>query len=194
MTRLTRLCRAVGVGLAVAAATLSMTQVAHAEPEPAPPTLPTVAAKLAPPTGNKVYLVGHATGVQIYKCSSTPTGPAWTLLAPEANLVADNGDFVAKHFAGPTWQAKDGSSVVATRAADPVTVDETAIPWLLLRVTKASPGREGDRLALTTFIQRVNTTGGLAPTSGCGASTLNTETRVNYTADYFFWKATGGAR
>ena len=38
MTRLTRLCRAVGVGLAVATATLSLTQVAHAEP--APPTLP----------------------------------------------------------------------------------------------------------------------------------------------------------
>ena len=50
----------------------------------------------------------------------------------------------------------------------------------------------GDRLARTTFIQRINTVGGLAPETGCGASTLNTETRVDYQADYVFWKATGG--
>ena len=74
-----------------------------------------------------------------------------------------------------------------------MTVDKTAIPWLLLRATKTTAGRDGDRLAHTTFIQRVNTVGGLAPTSGCSASTLNTETRVDYKADYFFWKATGGA-
>jgi hypothetical protein len=173
---------------------LSLTQVAHAEPEPTPPTLSGDAAKLAAPAGNKAYLVGHAKGVQIYKCTSTntPTGTviAWTLLAPDATLVADNGDFVAKHFAGPTWQAKDGSSVVATRAADPVTVDQTAIPWLLLKATKTTQG-DGGRLALTTYIQRVKTTGGLAPTTGCDATKLGTETRVDYTADYFFYKKTG---
>jgi hypothetical protein len=127
MTRFTRLCRAVGVGLAVAAASLSMAQVAHAEP--APPTLPGDAAKLAPPAGNKIFLVAHATGVQIYKCTNTPNGPAWTLLAPEANLVGNNDkNVIVKHSAGPTWTATDGSSVVAARVEDPVTVDKTAIP------------------------------------------------------------------
>ena len=40
MTRLTRLCRAVGVGLAVATATLAMTHAANAAPPP-PPDVPT---------------------------------------------------------------------------------------------------------------------------------------------------------
>ena len=97
-----------------------------------------------------------------------------------------------KHSAGPTWTATDGSSVVAARVGDPVTVDQSAIPWLLLQATKTTVGRDGDRLAHTTFIQRVNTHDGLAPATGCDASKLDTQTRVGYTADYYFWKATAG--
>ena len=51
----------------------------------------------------------------------------------------------------------------------------------------------GDRLTHTTFIQRVNTVGGLAPTDRCNGSTSGTVKEVPYKADYFFWKATGGA-
>ena len=47
----------------------------------------------------------------------------------------------------------------------------------------------GIRLTVTTYIQRVNTTGGLAPTSGCDASTVGTVAKVPYTADYYFYKA-----
>jgi hypothetical protein len=185
MTRLTRLCRAVGVGLAVAATTLSVTGVAHAEP--APPNLGSAPA-IAVPAGNKVFLVGKvSTGVQIYKC----TAAGWTFDHPEATLVGDNGKEIIKHFAGPTWQAKDGSTVKAAVQEPRVTVDPTAIPWLLLKTTSAVAGPGGDRLAHTTYIQRVNTGGGVAPTSGCDASTVGKEARVGYTADYYFWKATG---
>src|SRR4051794_18113008 len=82
MTRLTRLCRAMGVGVAVAAATLSMTQVAHADPAPPPIPPPTVPSAIAVDTKtNEVFLVGHvavvnnvSTGVQIYKCQSGTDG------------------------------------------------------------------------------------------------------------------------
>jgi hypothetical protein len=185
MTRLTRLCRTVGVGLAVAAATLSTTQVAHAAP--APPALPQGAENIAPPAGNKVFLVGHATGVQIYRCNGTQ----WAFEAPRADLVGDNGQLVTTHFAGPTWQAKDGSTTKGS-VQQRATVDASAIPWLLLKAT-AQAGPDGDRLARTTFIQRVNTVGGLAPTDACNGSTSGTVREVPYTADYFFWKATGGA-
>lgn len=48
-------------------------------------------------------------------------------------------------------------------------------------------GPDGDRLAQTTFIQRVATTGGLAPAAGeCEAGA---QVEVPYTADYYFWKA-----
>ena len=102
MTRLTRLCRAVGVGLAVATATLSMTQVAHAAPAP-----PAVPAALCQPAGNEAFLVGKAKGVQIYKCTVTAERHTfmWTFVQPRADLLTDNGQ-VIKHYAGPTWTAE----------------------------------------------------------------------------------------
>jgi hypothetical protein len=113
------------------------------------------------PAGNKIFLVGHATGVQIYSCSNGAWGPAST---PRATLVDDKRKVVATHFGGPTWQARDGSAVVGARvngvdARDP----KKAIPWLLLKVASTAPGPRGDQFVKTTFIQRVNTSGGVAP-------------------------------
>jgi hypothetical protein len=158
-----------------------MTQVANAEQVArAKPAEPEVPSKIAVPAGNKLFLVGHAKGVQIYTCNGTGTG--WGPATPDAKLFDDKGKFVADHFAGPTWQYK-GSKVVATRV-DGVTVDTTAIPWLLLKATSTTPGQFGN----TTFIQRVKTAGGLAPTTPCTPGEVKP---VDYTADYYFWKATG---
>lgn len=183
MSRLPQLFRVVAVGVAAVAATLSMTQVASAEP--AGPALPPE-SPIAVPAGNKVFLVGRATGVQIYECNGT----AWAFVAPRADLVGDNGKLVTTHFAGPTWQAKDGSKVVGALVAR-VDVGPGAIPWLLLRAASTAAGPDGDRLAGTTFIQRVNTTGGLAPTSPCDSTNAGEVAEIPYTADYYFWKKTG---
>lgn len=151
------------------------------------PPAPEVPGDIAVPEGSKLFLVGHAVGVQIYSC----IGASWTFVAPRADVYADNGKLIMTHFGGPTWQARDGSSVVAARV-NGVTVDPTAIPWLLLRATSTSAGDDGGRLAKTTYIQRINTTGGLAPpASDCSPSTAGEIREVPYTADYFFWKATG---
>jgi hypothetical protein len=180
MTRFARSCRALVVGIVAAAATMSMTQVANAEP--AGPTLPPGTENIAVPAGNKVFLVGHATGVQIYKCNGT----TWTFVEPRAELVDDKGKLVTTHFAGPTWQAK-GSTVVGS-VEERATPDATAIPWLRLKATSTTPGRLGN----TTFIQRVTTTGGLQPAAAdCNAGTKDKVTEVQYTADYYFWKKTG---
>ena len=45
-----------------------------------------------------------------------------------------------------------------------------AIPWLLLNAASTAPGPRGDQFVKTTFIQRVNTKGGLAPTTSCTAN------------------------
>ena len=37
--------------------------------------------------------------------------PAWTLKAPDAQLIDKKGKPFGKHFAGPSWQASDGSSI-----------------------------------------------------------------------------------
>jgi hypothetical protein len=115
-------------------------------------------------------------------------GYAWGLVAPRATLYDDNGKPIVSHFGGPTWQATDGSTVVGQRV-DGVTVDATAIPWLLLSATSTSAGPDGARLVETTFIQRIATTGGLnPPAADCNAETAGTVVEVPYTADYYFWK------
>src|SRR6266508_442099 len=90
-----------------------------------------------------------------------------------------------------TQVAKDGSRAVG-HLVDSVTVDATAIPWLLLSAS-TTPGPDGDRLVATTYIQRIATTGGLAPPAvDCNAATAVTVAEVPYTADYYFWKHTDG--
>src|SRR5512133_2997531 len=107
MFRLSRLLGTLAVGLAAAAAALSTTQVASAAPDPNP-------SEIMVPLGNSVFLVGHATGTQNYKCDSTGK---WAFDAPEADLFDDDGKLVVKHFRGPTWQATvDGSTVTGAVA------------------------------------------------------------------------------
>jgi FtsP/CotA-like multicopper oxidase with cupredoxin domain len=162
-------------GAAAIAAALSLAGAAQA-------SVP-VPSDIAVPAGNKPFLVGHASGVQIYTCGSS----GWTS-APRANLYDDRGRLIATHFAGPSWQTKDGSTVVGQVEAK-VTVDPTAIPWLRLKAASTTPGRLGG----TTYIQRIATAGGLSPAAAdCSADTLGTVKEVPYTADYVFWKRVGG--
>jgi hypothetical protein len=157
------------------------------KPEP----IPTVPPAIKVPAGHVKYWEGHAFGTQNYTCQQTATGYAWTLVAPDATLVDDHGKKIMSHYAGPTWKAKDGSTVVGARV-DGVTVSPTAIPWLLLRAASTTEGpHNGDRLTETTYIQRINTTGGLAPSTGCDAGHLGEARNVEYTADYYFYRARG---
>src|SRR5262245_44561988 len=168
--------------LAAMAALSLVAQVAMAGP-PSPTGVP---GQIQPDTdSNKVFLIGHGVGVQIYTCN----GAVWSAAVPRANLYGDNGKLIIKHFAGPSWQATDGSKAVGT-VVNKVTVDPSAIPWVLLSAT-TTPGPDGDRLVDTTFIQRLDTTGGLTPPAAdCNAATAGTVVEVPYTAEYVFWKHT----
>lgn len=154
---------------------------------------PDVPAAIQVPDGNKVSFHAYAVGVQIYVATPSATDPAvfvWTFKAPEAVLFApeeddcdDDAEIVGIHYAGPTWESVSGSKVVGARVAG-VTVDPTAIPWLLLRAAST----EGHGIfKRTTFVQRVNTTGGLAPATP--PTQAGQEARVPYTADYYFFRA-----
>jgi len=162
-----------------------------------PPDVPHV---IQVPAGNRVFRAGHAIGTQDYVCLST--GWASPAFGPQATLFNADDDQIITHFLSPnpqesntprpTWQDSHDTSTVW---GNPIpgasyTPDATAIPWLLLEVVGAAAGPAGgDRLASTTYIQRVNTTGGLKPTGSCieGSKAL-----VPYTADYFFYRAHNG--
>jgi hypothetical protein len=174
--------------IVLAALAIAIPGVAGAGPaEPAVPT------EIAVVDGHKLFLVAHAVGVQIHECIPNGSGYRWRFIGPRANLYDDHGMLLATHSSGPSWQARDGSKVTATvDGTGSVTVDPGAIPWLRLRVTSASAGPDGDRLAATKFIQRIRTMGGLAPAAAsCNSETLGDAAEVAYTADYTFWKTTG---
>jgi hypothetical protein len=175
----------------VAAALAAVAALSLAQGVLAGPGAPEVPSTIAVEEGHKAYLVANAVGVQIYACSTAGANYRWNLVAPRADLFDQNGGFLGTHFGGPSWQAKDGSLVKAALERR-VTVDPTAIDWFLLRVTYTAAGADGARLAGTTFMQRVQTTGGLAPgQETCNAETLGDVEEVPYTALYVFWKASG---
>jgi len=156
---------------------------------------PAVPASLQVPDGNKVEFHAYAAGVQIYTATTSPTDSTklvWTFTAPEAVLFDADGNNVGIHyaFAGPTrpaWESESGSRVVGARTVPPVSVNSNAIPWLILSAVATNTIGPGifDR---TTYIQRVNTSGGLAPATL--PATLGQVARVPYTAEYFFYRAT----
>lgn len=132
-------------------------------------------------------LEAHATGVQIYACSAAKAEggkPEWILKAPEATLMDAAGAKVATHYAGPTWEAPDGSKVTGKMKAS-ATPSPDAIAWLLLDATSASGS---GTFANVTAIQRLATEAGKAPLDGCSAASLGSEVRVPYQAVYRFYK------
>ena len=78
----------------------------------------------------------------------------------------------------------------ATSATDPGFVNRDAIAWLLLEVVGSQDGPTGgDKLTESTFIQRLSTGEGLAPSTGCASpADIGTEAFMPYTADYFFYR------
>ena len=138
------------------------------------------------PADQRLYLTLHAQGDQIYSCKGEAGQFAWILKAPEAQLTDAKGKPFGRHFAGPTWESSDGSSVTGTLAAKVDSGDAEAIPWLLVNVAS----HKGDGvLARAKTIQRINTKGGKAPGTGCDAEHVNQERRVEYSADYNFYAA-----
>ena len=151
------------------------------------PDVPTESG-IAVPAGNKVHFHGFGVGVQIYTWNGTSWGspvPEATLFDGEGVVATHFGIFVANHFVGPAWQSNSGSIVVGALPPIAFTVDRDAIPWLRLNAVPDSLQGPGI-FAETTFIQRVNTTGGKAPLAS--GDFIGQVARVPYTADYFFYR------
>jgi hypothetical protein len=181
---------------------VSLPQPTHADHVTPPPVPPNIQV----PAGNKAFLEGHAVGTQDYICLPSGSGFAWTFFGPQATLFNDDDKQVITHFLSPnpfeggtpraTWQHSQDTSTVwafatpATTSTDPAFVAPGAIPWLRLEVVGAQDGPTGGhKLTATTFIQRLNTSGGVAPSTGCILSTdVGKKALVPYTADYFFYK------
>jgi Protein of unknown function (DUF3455) len=181
----------------------------------APPSVP---FNLEVPAGNTLFLKGEAKGTQNYVClpsATSPTGFAFRLFTPQATLFLPTGftgngftHQITTHFFSPnpnpednnairaTWQSsQDTSTVWAATVPDGASTDTNfvklgAVAWLLLEAKGTQRGPTGgENLSQTTFVQRLNTEGGLAPTTGCSLPNhVGATAFVPYQADYFFYK------
>jgi hypothetical protein len=199
---------AAGIAAVALMVTAAGVRAAHAD-DLTPPQVPGL---LEVEAGNSVFRVGHGFGTQNYVCApsaTSATGVAFALFTPQATLFDDAGDQLTTHFFSPnsdpnvappeagairaTWEdSRDTSRVwaaVLQQSTDVNFVQPGAVAWLLLQESGVAAGpNNGDRLTKTTFIQRVNTAGGLAPASGCSTSAdLGRKVFVPYSADYFFY-------
>jgi hypothetical protein len=174
-------------------------------------TLPRMPEELEVEEGNVAFLVGHAAGTQNYVClpsGSSSSGVAFSLFTPQATLFNDDDGQIITHFFSPnpdedgrpiraTWEhSRDTSTVWAALdglSDDRQFVEEGAVAWLKLKVVGDEEGPTGgDKLTKTTFIQRLNTSGGLAPSIGCSSTAdIGNRAFVPYTADYFFYRQAG---
>jgi FtsP/CotA-like multicopper oxidase with cupredoxin domain len=177
------------LGVAIGAAIL-MSSLGGCGTPAAPVSPPAdIPSALRAPADQVAYLEALAAGVQVYECAPKANDAAafeWVFRAPEAGLVDRSGRALGKHYAGPTWESTDGSTVVGeVKARDPGP-SPSAIPWLLLGAKSVTgPGVFG----ATTSIQRVQTAGGIAPKEPCAASNAKQVVRVPYTATYVFYRA-----
>ena len=199
-TTTSRTCRFAGATVLAAVIVSMLQQQAHAQRETPPP----VPDSIQVPAGQRLFLAGHAIGTQNYICLASGVGFAWTLFGPQATLFRNDGRQIITHFLSPnpdeagtlraTWQHSVDTSAVWARAiasySEPDFVAPGAIPWLLLVVAGDEDGPTGGRtLTPATYIHRLNTTGGIAPATGCAlAADVGKRVFVPYVADYFFYR------
>ena len=169
-------------GLVATAAVLSACSTAPMMATPEAPAAVTV------PAGNKPVMKTVGIGELTYECrakAGTTDAFEFVFAGPTAVLYDMNKVAVGKYYGGPTWESNDGSKVTGKQLA----VAPGAAGAIPLQLVQANPAMGKGAMTDVTYIQRLNTVGGVAPTDPCTAATVGTKKQVKYQADYVFSKA-----
>lgn len=158
---------------------LSSTAFAAADPAP-----------IAVPAGNALALTLLGAGELNYECRAKADMPGvyeWAFAGPVAVLYDKSTKAaVGKYYAGPTWEANDGSKVGGKQLGVSPSPNAASIP---LQLVQAGASTGAGAMSGISYIQRINTKGGVAPADACGASNAGARKMVKYEADYLFYKA-----
>ncbi|VVE34773.1 hypothetical protein PCA20602_03848 [Pandoraea capi] len=148
-----------------------------------------VADAVKVPDGHRVAMQTVGKGEILYECREKKEAMGqfeWAFVGPDAVLVDRSGNAVGKYYGPPaTWESRDGSKVTATQVA----VSPAGTGNIPLQLVKANPATGTGAMQGITYIQRLATQGGTAPTSQCSMATKGAKQTVKYQADYIFWKA-----
>lgn len=141
------------------------------------------------PAGHGVAMETVGVGQITYECRAKKDAAGqfeWVFAGPDARLIDRQGKLVGKYYGPPaTWESLDGSKLTATQLA----VAPAGAGNIPLQLVKANPAMGSGVMQGVTYIQRVATQGGVAPSSVCSATNMGSKQIVNYQADYIFWKA-----
>lgn len=141
------------------------------------------------PAGNRVAMETVGVGTITYECRATANAPgqfSWVFVGPDAKLMDRSGKQVGKYYGPPaTWESMDGSKFTGTQTGLG-SMNGTDIPF---QAVKANPAMGSGSMTGVTYVQRVATKGGVAPSMPCAAGNVGAKQVVNYQADYIFYKA-----
>jgi hypothetical protein len=144
------------------------------------------AETIEPPVGSTLAFQYSARGEQIYQCSVANDVYQWRLTGPRADLFDASAAKVGKHYAGPTWEADDGSLIRGKVMASQKALDGVSVAWLLLSVA----AHEGQgRMSDISYVRRIDTKGGAAPQTPCAANQSGQNSSSPYEANYQFYRA-----
>ena len=167
------------------AAAVAFSLPAAAVPEPAG-----LSQSLRAPANEAPAFMLSGNGVYVYECRQSALDPnayEWSFTVPDATLY-DGSRTMARHATVGLFEATSDRSTTSGIVRASQAAGVANLPWISMQ---AQPLSAEGLFAGVTSIQRVNTKGGAAPTSGCGPSTLGGEARVAYQADYYFYKQRG---
>jgi hypothetical protein len=140
------------------------------------------------PSDREPVLQLSAQGVQIFRCEKRESGFVWVFRQPEAQLTDAGGKVVGRHGANFSFEHTDGSRLVATIVSYDEAPNATDLRWLLLTTRSYGKGAfEG-----ISHVQRVSTRGGMPPPK-CEPGLSNQILRVDFSADFIFYRAKSGA-
>ena len=138
------------------------------------------------PAGQKVMMSATGVGELTYECrekKDTAGVFEWAFVGPVAKLYSADKKEVGKYYAGPTWESADGSKVTGKQVAlAPSTPGN--IP---LQLVKAESATGSGAMTGVSYIQRLNTKGGVAPATACTSDTKGARQQVAYEAEYVFY-------
>lgn len=138
------------------------------------------------PVGQKALMTQRGVGELTYECRAKKdmaTQFEWAFVGPVATLMNADRKAVGKYYAGPTWEAMDGSKVTGKQVA----ISPAAAGNIPLQLVKADAAMGEGTMKGVSYIQRLKTQGGVAPTATCDAASASKRMTVPYEADYVFY-------
>lgn len=139
------------------------------------------------PAGHSMKLETVGVGEITYECREKKDAAGafeWAFVVPVAVLNDMQNKPVGKYYGGPTWEANDGSKVTGKQVA----IAPASAGNIPLQLVKAEPAMGKGAMTGVSYIQRLETKGGVAPAAACSMANKGAKQQVKYQAKYVFFK------